>query len=82
MHIVDGVIRDAAIALGGVAATPWRLTEAETSLIGNAPSPEAFRQASRIAMAGAVPLSQNGFKIDLGRHSVLRTLTQASGRQR
>lgn len=81
LHIVDGVIRDAALALGGVAAKPWRLTDAETSLVGGAPTHDAFRRASRIAMAGAVPLSQNGFKIDLGRHGVLRTLIHASGRE-
>ncbi|BBZ26770.1 FAD-binding molybdopterin dehydrogenase [Mycolicibacterium madagascariense] len=78
LHVVDGVITEAALALGGVAATPWRLTDAEAILVGNRPGPEVFRRASRIAMAGAVPLSQNGFKIDLGRHSVLRTLTRAA----
>lgn len=81
LDVVDGVIQHAAIALGGVAAKPWRLSDAETSLIGSAPSPETFRRASRIAMEGAVPLSQNGFKIDLGRHSVERTLARAAGRQ-
>jgi xanthine dehydrogenase YagS FAD-binding subunit len=80
LHIVDGLIRDAALAIGGVAAKPWRLSQAEATLIGGEPSHDAFRRASSIAMDGAVPLSQNGFKIDLGRHSVLRTLTQAAGR--
>ncbi|CAN5174329.1 xanthine dehydrogenase family protein subunit M [soil metagenome] len=79
LKISDGVIRDAAIALGGVAARPWRVADAETTLIGSAPTEELFRQAGRIAMAGAVPLSQNGFKVDLGRHSVVRALTQALG---
>jgi xanthine dehydrogenase YagS FAD-binding subunit len=30
-------------------------------------------------MAGAQPLSQNGFKVDLGMHSVVRALTTARG---
>jgi xanthine dehydrogenase YagS FAD-binding subunit len=81
LEIRDGVIQDAAIALGGVAARPWRVPAAEAGLIGNPPGQEAFRQAGRTAMTGAVPLSQNGFKIDLGRHSVLRALTNASGRE-
>ena len=82
LQIRDGVIDAAAIALGGVAARPWRVADAEASLIGSAPDHEAFRRAARLAMAGAVPLSQNGFKIDLGRHSVVRALAEASGRQR
>ncbi|MBJ7337748.1 xanthine dehydrogenase family protein subunit M [Mycolicibacterium sp.] len=78
LHIVDGTIRAAAIGLGGVAAMPWRVAAAEESLIGQPPAEEAFRRAARRAMAGARPLSQNGFKVDLGRHSVVRALTLAS----
>ncbi|MET0899547.1 MAG: xanthine dehydrogenase family protein subunit M [Mycobacterium sp.] len=81
LDIRDGVINDAAIALGGVAARPWRVAEAEAGLIGSAPTDEVFRRAGRSAMEGAVPLSQNGFKVDLGRHSVLRALNQAYGVQ-
>lgn len=81
LQIRGGVIDAAAIALGGVAARPWRVADAEASLVGGAPGHEAFRRAARLAMAGAVPLSQNGFKIDLGRHSVVRALSQASARQ-
>ena len=58
---------------------PWRVIEAEVSLLGQQPTQEAFRQAARLAMAGARPLSQNGFKVDLGMHSVVRALTRASG---
>jgi xanthine dehydrogenase YagS FAD-binding subunit len=78
LHIVDGTIRAAAIGMGGVAATPWRVAEAEDALVGKQPSHHAFRQAARIAMAGARPLSQNGFKVDLGMHSVVRALTVAT----
>ena len=78
LRIVDGTIRAAAIGMGGVAAMPWRVAEAEDSLVGQQPTEEAFRQAARLAMAGAQPLSQNGFKVDLGMHSVVRALTRAS----
>jgi xanthine dehydrogenase YagS FAD-binding subunit len=78
LELKDGVIRSAAIAMGGVAPMPWRVPEAEASLIGKAPSPEAFRLAAELALAGAQPLSQNGFKVDLGKHSIVRTLTLAS----
>ena len=79
LHIVDGTIRAAAIAMGGVAAMPWRVAEAENSLIGRQPDGAAFRRAARLAMAGAEPLSQNRFKVDLGMHSVVRALTIAAG---
>ncbi|MCW2514889.1 MAG: YagS-like protein [Mycobacterium sp.] len=79
LHITDDTIRGAAIGMGGVAATPWRVAEAEHSLIGGQPTEEAFRRAAQIAMAGPRPLSQNRFKVDLGLHSVVRALTLAIG---
>lgn len=78
LRIDDGSIREAAIALGGVAAKPWRVPAAENSLLGKAPSPKAFHTAAELALSGANALSQNGFKIDLGRHGVVRALTLAT----
>jgi xanthine dehydrogenase YagS FAD-binding subunit len=78
LHVDNGTIRSAAPALGGVAAKPWRVRDAETSLIGKAPGPKAFHTGAQFALDGAEALSQNRFKIDLGRHSVVRTLTLAS----
>ncbi|MGZ6779585.1 MAG: FAD binding domain-containing protein, partial [Mycobacterium sp.] len=68
----------AGVALGGVAATPWRSAAAEDALIGKQADTDSFRTAARLATTGAVPLSQNGFKIDLVRHSVVRALTEAT----
>lgn len=78
LRIEDGEITGAALALGGVAAKPWRLHEAESSLVGQRPDRHAFHTAATIAMAGAQPLTQNAFKVDLGRHSIVRALTLAS----
>ncbi|CAN5162915.1 xanthine dehydrogenase family protein subunit M [soil metagenome] len=77
----NGAIRSAAVALGGVAAKPWRVHEAERSLVGKQPGPDAFHAAAQIALEGAKPLSQNGFKVDIGRHSVVRTLGLAADRR-
>jgi xanthine dehydrogenase YagS FAD-binding subunit len=76
----DGIVTSAAIALGGVAAGPWRVPDAESSLIGKSAGETAFRNAADIALRGAAPLSQNRFKVDLGKHSVLRALHKASTR--
>ncbi|MEX3654058.1 MULTISPECIES: xanthine dehydrogenase family protein subunit M [Mycolicibacterium] len=78
LRIEDGEIVGAALALGGVAAKPWRLHEAESSLIGQRPDAQAFHAAATIAMADAQPLTRNAFKVDLGRHSIVRALTLAA----
>jgi xanthine dehydrogenase YagS FAD-binding subunit len=76
--IDDGVITSAALAMGAVAARPWRLPESERALIGRPADEAAFHAAAQAAMTGAEPLSQNSFKVDLGRHSVVRALTRAA----
>lgn len=80
MTIDDGIITSAALALGGVAARPWRSPAAEAALVGNVADTTTFGRAAEAAMAGAVALSQNEFKIDLGKHSVVRALHRASTR--
>jgi xanthine dehydrogenase YagS FAD-binding subunit len=77
LRIEHGVIEAAAITLGGVAAMPWRVAEAEAGLIGQSPTEDVFRRAAERIMVGAQPLSQNAFKVDLGRHSVVRALSMA-----
>ncbi|MCX8562420.1 xanthine dehydrogenase family protein subunit M [Mycolicibacterium mucogenicum] len=81
MAIDDGIITSAAVALGGVAARPWRSPDAEAALVGNVADITTFGRAAEAAMAGAVALSQNAFKIDLGKHGVVRTLQKAAARQ-
>ena len=49
-----------------------------TSLVGQPPDRGGVPTRPPVAMAGARPLSQNGFKVDLGRHSVVRALTLAA----
>lgn len=78
LEVTDGVIRSAGLALGGVAAMPWRTGDAEAALVGRPPGREVFRSAARLALAGARPLRQNGFKVDLGKHAVVRALTVAA----
>lgn len=79
LTIADGVITSAALALGGVAAMPWRLRDAENALVGRRADVASFHVAAELAMTGAKPLAQNAFKVDLGRHSVVRALTSAVG---
>jgi xanthine dehydrogenase YagS FAD-binding subunit len=78
LRVEDGVIRQARLALGGVAAKPWRARAAETALLGLRPGAEAFRRAAEAALADARPSGDNFFKIALARKIVARALAEAA----
>ena len=73
-----GVVRQARIALGGVASTPWRAREAEAALAGKPLDEAMATEAARIAFAGARPREHNAYKVALGRKTVVRALLQAA----
>ncbi|WP_163264703.1 FAD binding domain-containing protein [Chelativorans alearense] len=77
LEMEAGAIRKARIALGGIAAKPWRAREAEVSLEGAEANPEAFAKAAEMALAEARPSGDNAFKIELARRIVARALTLA-----
>jgi xanthine dehydrogenase YagS FAD-binding subunit len=79
LAVVDGRVTQARIALGGVAAKPWRAIKAEASLVGATPTPEAFLAAIREELVEARPLSGNGFKVVLVKRTVVAVLTALSG---
>jgi xanthine dehydrogenase YagS FAD-binding subunit len=71
-------IRSARIALGGVGTKPWRAVKAEQLLNGR-PSLDLFTAAAAAALEGAIPRSDNGFKIDLAKSTLIRALAIAGG---
>jgi xanthine dehydrogenase YagS FAD-binding subunit len=73
-------IQQARIALGGVAPRPWRLTAAESALLGVPLERDALRWAVEGAFSAARPLAHNGFKVELARRTVVRALEHAGGR--
>ena len=77
LRIEDGIIAEARLALGGVAAKPWRARAAETTLAGARPNSEHFRHAAEAALTEARPSGDNAFKIELARRIVVRTLALA-----
>jgi xanthine dehydrogenase YagS FAD-binding subunit len=77
LDLHDDVVRDARIALGGVATKPWRAREAERLLAGRRADRSSFRAAAEAAVAGAVPRAHNRFKIELAARTVVRALTRA-----
>jgi xanthine dehydrogenase YagS FAD-binding subunit len=77
---MDGnTIKDARLAMGGVAHKPWRLDEAEAFLKGKTASEENFQQAAQIAFQGAKAFKYNQFKLKLGPNSIVQALNVASG---
>lgn len=74
-------VRDARIALGGVATVPWRARDAEAELVGQVLDENIARRAAEAAFAGARTRPHNAFKPDLGRETVVRALMEAKGLQ-
>jgi xanthine dehydrogenase YagS FAD-binding subunit len=69
-----GTVREARVVLGAVAPIPWRSTKAEQALVGKPLDEAAAAAAARAATFGAVPLSDNGYKVGLVQTLVRRTL--------
>ncbi len=74
LDVEDGTVRDVRIALGGVAAKPWRAEVAEDLLRGGPATEDAFRRAAEAELEAADPLSQNGFKLPMARNTITATL--------
>jgi xanthine dehydrogenase YagS FAD-binding subunit len=77
LEIEKDKIKQARIALGGVAHKPWRALEAEKFLVGKSVIEVNFKEAAEVEMKNAKPLEHNKFKIELGRRAMVRALTQA-----
>jgi xanthine dehydrogenase YagS FAD-binding subunit len=75
----DGSIRDIRLALGGVAHKPWRATKAEALLRGQAPTEAIIRAAAEAELADAVPLRDNGFKIELAKRTIVAVIADLAG---
>jgi xanthine dehydrogenase YagS FAD-binding subunit len=78
---MDGdLVRDARIALGGVATVPWRARAAEQSLIGKTLDFTTARQAGTVAFSAAQTTPQNAFRVPLGINTVVQALMIAKAR--
>jgi xanthine dehydrogenase YagS FAD-binding subunit len=72
------VIVEARLALGGVAAKPWRARAAEATLVGARPAAASFRRAAEAALADAKPSGENAYKIELARRVAARAFALAA----
>ena len=76
LEVADGTVTGVRLALGGVAAKPWRALEAERVLLGAPATEESFQRAAEAELAPAVGRSQNEFKIELAQRAIVATLRQ------
>jgi xanthine dehydrogenase YagS FAD-binding subunit len=78
LDLANNTVREARIALGGIAAKPWRAREAETILSGQPLTEATAAKAADAALAGAVTHGENAFKVELGKRTLVRALLQAA----
>jgi xanthine dehydrogenase YagS FAD-binding subunit len=76
LDIENGKIRNARLALGGVAPKPWRAREAERVLSGAEVSVETFRRAADAELSHARGYRYNNFKIELARRTIAGVLNE------
>jgi xanthine dehydrogenase YagS FAD-binding subunit len=78
LDMENGNIRSGRIALGGVGTKPWRAHKAEQLLEGH-PSVELYSAVATAALEDAKPQTNNGFKIELAKRTLIRALAIAGG---
>lgn len=79
LRISGGVVQEANIVLGHVAPMPWVSNEAARAIEGQVVTPETAEMAGDAAVARAMPLSENAYKVQLARVAVKRAILLAAG---
>jgi xanthine dehydrogenase YagS FAD-binding subunit len=74
-------IKEARLALGGVAHKPWRARAAETALEGRPVSEASFREAAEAELATAEGLRDNAFKIDLAKRVIVDSFLKLASKE-
>lgn len=74
MEVVDGVVAEARIVLGGVAPVPYFARAASDALLGCGTDEVDASTIGRLAVEGAEPMSDNGYKVRLTSNLVARTV--------
>ena len=70
----NGICTDDRITLGAVAPAPLRLTSAEAAIKGKPLTEIEAGEAARLALAGSMPLGMNGYKAEIARVLVKRSI--------
>src|SRR3954463_6343296 len=79
MQVEGGTVKSARVVLGSVAAIPYRVAAAEAALVGKKVTEANALAAATAAFAKAKPLSDNAYKIPLGKTILKRAILAAAG---
>lgn len=74
LRVEGEVVREARILLGAVATVPLRSAAAEQALLGKRLDDATAEAVANAAVTGAQPLSENGYKVELLKTLLRRTL--------
>jgi xanthine dehydrogenase YagS FAD-binding subunit len=74
LDVEGAAIRDARVALGGVAHKPWRAAAAERILVGAPATDDTFKEAAAAELRTARGYAYNSFKIDLAQRTIVSVL--------
>jgi xanthine dehydrogenase YagS FAD-binding subunit len=75
---VGGRIRSARLAFGGISTKPWRVPQAEDTLVDANANEGAFDAAATAVLDGARGYGNNNFKISLTRRTLRAVLAEVS----
>jgi xanthine dehydrogenase YagS FAD-binding subunit len=78
LELEGNTIKEVRLALGSVAHKPWRDRAVEAAMHGQAANEATFAKAADALLHNAKGYAHNGFKIELARKAIVRTLTQAA----
>lgn len=77
LHVEEGVVRQAKVAVGGAGTMPWRMRAVEDALVGKQPTRAVLESAAAASLEGAKPSSGNEFKVKLLPATIVRALEMA-----
>ena len=78
LDMSGGTVRQARIALGGVAHKPWRVPAAEALLAGQPLDDARLKRAAALLLQGAQGFKDNSFKIKLAQNAIVRALKESA----
>jgi len=78
LDMAGDACRRASVVLGAAAPVPYRAKQAESALAGKRMTDDVVRAAARAALAGAMPLSRNAYKLPVFEALVRRAVLAAA----
>jgi xanthine dehydrogenase YagS FAD-binding subunit len=77
LELEGELIKQARVALGGVATKPWRSREVEQALVGQRAVREVFERVAPVSASAARTTTDNAFKVKLIQRVLVRALERA-----